>query len=30
MIKLETIYGHTYYLPEGKIPFQEDAIKQTV
>jgi len=29
VIKLETINGHTYYLPEGKIPFQEDAIKQS-
>lgn len=29
MIKLETINGHTYYLPEGKIPFQEDAIRQS-
>jgi FkbM family methyltransferase len=29
VIKLETIHGHTYYLPEGKIPFQEDAIKQS-
>lgn len=29
LIKLETIHGHAYYLPEGKIPYQEDAIRES-
>jgi len=28
VILLETIYGHKMYLPKGKIPYQEDAIKK--
>ncbi len=28
MILLETVYGHKMYLPAGKIPYQEDAIKK--
>ena len=28
MILLQTIYGHKIYLPGGKIPYQEDAIKK--
>lgn len=28
LARLETRYGHTFYLPEGFIPYQEDAIRE--
>lgn len=29
LIRLQTIHGHSYYLPSGMIPFQEDAIRES-